>query len=47
MSMLFSEQAVRLLEHSLLIMDVFCWGWEEGEINGVGLVVEQGDPFCC
>jgi hypothetical protein len=26
MSMLFSEQAVRLLECSLLIMDVFHWG---------------------
>jgi hypothetical protein len=26
MSMLFSEQAVRSLERSLLIMDVFCWG---------------------
>ncbi len=25
MSMSFSEQAVRLLERSLLIMDVFCW----------------------
>jgi hypothetical protein len=22
-------------------------GEEEGEINGVGFVVEQGDPFCC
>jgi hypothetical protein len=26
MSMLFSEQAVRLLELSLSIVDVFCWG---------------------
>ncbi len=22
-------------------------GGEEGEIDGVGFVVEQGDPFCC
>ncbi len=26
MSMLFSERVVRLLERSLLIMEVFCWG---------------------
>ncbi len=22
-------------------------GEEEGEINGVGFIVEQGGPFCC
>ena len=22
-------------------------GEEEGEIDGVGVLVEQGDPFCC
>jgi hypothetical protein len=37
MSMLFSERAVRSLEHSLSIMDVFCWGRNRERLMGLAL----------
>ncbi len=39
MSMLFSEQAVRSLECSLSIMDVFCWGRKRERLVELALLL--------
>ncbi len=44
MSMLFSEQAVRSLEHSLLIMDVFCWGRNRERLMEFALLLSKVTP---
>ncbi len=44
MSMLFSERAVRLLEHSLLIMDAFCWGRKRERLMELALLLSEMTP---
>ncbi len=44
MSMLFSEQAVRLLERSLSIMDVFCWGTNRERLMEFALLLSEVTP---
>jgi hypothetical protein len=44
MSMLFSEQAVRSLEGSLLIMDVFHWGRNRERLMEFALLLSKVTP---
>ncbi len=44
MSMLFSEQAVRLLERSLSIMDVFCWGRNKERLMELASLLSKVTP---
>ncbi len=45
MSMLFSEQAVRSLEHSLLIMDGFRWGRNRERSIELASLLREVTPF--
>ncbi len=44
MSMLFSEQAVRLLERTLLIVDVFCCGRNRERLMELALLLSKVTP---
>ncbi len=44
MSMLFSEQAMRSLERSLLIMDVICWGRNKKRLMELALLLNKVTP---
>ncbi len=44
MSMLFSERVVRLLESSLLIMDVFHWGWNRERLMELASLLSKVTP---
>ncbi len=44
MSKLFLEKLVRLLEHSLLIMDEFCWGRKRERSMELALLLSKVTP---